>query len=80
MDNRYFNETRVTSRNIITDWVQSIRNMLGLDLKSYQEAINTTTEELKVKYLEGKNVKWYRLDIEISRTDAFIVTIYGEYE
>lgn len=74
-----FRETKVVSRNAITDWVQSIRNMLGLPLIAYANIINNTCEELEKKYLI-KEIKWFRFDIEQTNNNAFVITIYGEYK
>ena len=44
-DNTFF-EAKVVSRNMITDFVQGIRNMLGLELKAYTNTINEVANEL----------------------------------
>ena len=74
---KYFSETRVISKNVITDFVQGIRNMLGLRLVSYEVAINNTQKELLDKY-SVQDIKWFRLDIVQITNGAFSITIYGE--
>jgi len=73
----YFN-SKVVSRNIITDWVQRIRNMLGLELKAYTNTVNETVKEL-VNKVDTK-LKWYRIDIEEFGRGGFLISIYGEKE
>ena len=79
MYEKIFLKTRVISKNVITDWVQGIRNMLGLRLISYENAIDKTINEMKEEVL-NKPVSWFRIDIEQASKDAFIITIYGEYK
>jgi hypothetical protein len=77
--NKTFFATRVVSRNVITDWVQGVRNVLGLRLKSYENAIETTVLELRNEFLNRPTV-WYRIDIEQAAKGAFMISIYGEYK
>lgn len=70
---------RVISRNIITDWVQSIRNILGLELIAYTKAIKDNTEEM-MRSIEGMKVKWYRIDIEQFTNASIMINLYGELE
>jgi len=79
MSDKTFFKIRVISRNIITDWVQGVRNVLGLRLKSYENAIETTVNELKKECL-SKPVAWFRVDIEQATKGSFIISIYGEYK
>lgn len=79
MKDKIFRETMVVSRDIITDWVQGIRNILGLRLKAYENRINSACEELKLKWLI-KETKWFRYDIETGGNGEFIISIYGEYK
>lgn len=73
--NHLYFDSKVVTRNIITDWVQGIRNMLGLELKSYTNIINQTVKELQ----ENCNVKlkWYRIDIE-ELHGGILISLYGE--
>lgn len=73
---KFFSYTTVLSRNIITDWVQGIRNTLGVRLHSYEEIINEGTNECFEK-MQGLKVKWYRLDTEFSE-GMFLIKVYGE--
>lgn len=71
--------TKVISRNIITDWVQGIRNLLGLELKSYTLTIETTVQELMNK-VSKKPMEWYKIDIEEFGGGGFMVCVYGVYK
>lgn len=70
-----FHKVKVISRNIITDWIQTIRNMLGFDLKAYTNAIDKGITEIQEQIPE--KTKWYKIDIE-QIDGAFIIVIYGE--
>lgn len=73
----YF-DSKVVSRNVITDWIQGIRNLLGLELKSYTNIVNETVKELLSKV--NVKLKWYRIDIEEFGRGGFLISIYGEKE
>jgi len=78
-DKDTFMEFKVISRNIITDWVQRIRNMLGLELKSYTNAIKETTEELFNK-ANTREIDWFKIDIEEFGRGGFMISVYGAYK
>lgn len=75
LSKKHYFETRITTRNIITDWIQGIRNILGLPLHSYEEAIQKTAKEM-IKELP--EMEWYKIDIEEIQDGAFMIVIYGE--
>ena len=79
VENDTFLEVKVVSRNIITDWVQSIRNLLGLELKSYTNIIKETSEELLNK-VKKKPIDWFKVDIEEVARGGFLITVYGVYK
>lgn len=72
---KYYHNTRVFSRNIITDFVQGIRNFLGLELKGYSNLINRRSKEMLKEMPKG--MKWYRIDIE-NLSGGISITVYGE--
>ena len=74
-----FMEIKVVSRNIITDWVQGIRNMLGLELKSYTNIIKETSEEL-LNRVKTREIDWFKIDIEEFGRGGFMVSVYGAYK
>ncbi len=74
----FYFDSKVVSRNIITDWVQHIRNVFGLELKAYTNTINDTVKELQNRI--KVKLKWYRIDIEEFGHGGFLISIYGEKE
>lgn len=74
-----FSETRVYTKNIVTDSFQSVRNIFGLRLRGYEGMINQGTKELinliETKY---KNVSWWRLSINPMTSGSVMITIFGE--
>ena len=74
-----FMEVKVVSRNIITDWIQGIRNLLGLELKSYTNIIKETSEELLNK-VKTREIDWFKIDIEEFGRGGFMVSVYGAYK
>ena len=71
----YYYDCKVVSRNIITDFVQGIRNWLGLELIGYTNVLKNTVKELEAK---APKLKWFRIDTEMGNKGVFIISIYGE--
>jgi len=76
INNKIYFDSEIISRNIITDWIQGIRNLLGLKLKSYNNAIKETVKEITERI--DCDLKWYRIDIEQMDKGAFLIAITGE--
>ncbi len=76
--NLFYFDSKVVSRNIITDWIQGIRNLFGLELKAYTNTVNQTVKELLNKV--DTKLKWYRIDIEEFGHGGFLIAVYGEKE
>ena len=78
MKEKNFHFVKVVSRNIITDFVQGIRNFLGLELKSYSEKIDVTIKELLAKAKGNK--KWYKIDVDEIGHGGIMIIVYGVYK
>jgi len=78
-DGKHFFEVKIVTRSIITDFIQGVRNFLGLELKAYGNTIKATADELMNQVL-SKPVEWYKIDIEEIGSGGFMVSIYGVYK
>ena len=71
--------TRIYTKDFVTDFLQSLKNIIGGRLKSYEKMVDKCIEdtwtEFKKKYNGAKNL---RTDIEHLTTGAILVTITGE--
>jgi len=78
MMEKKFSITRVVTRDVITDFIQIIRNLFGMRLKGYEDIISTNIKEL-IKEAEKKyKVDWWRLSINPLTHSSIMITIYGE--
>lgn len=72
--------TRVATRHFISDFFQTIRNMFGLRLRSYEELIKVThaemIKEMRVRY--GNNIQWYRISFNPLGEKSVMINLYGE--
>lgn len=72
--------TRVMTRDVVTDFFQSIRNLFGLRLRRYEKMIKQghkdLIEEMRIRY--DNNVKWYRLSVNPLVSGSVMIIIYGE--
>jgi len=80
MKKETFSLTRVVSRDFITDWFQSLRNMFGLRLRGYESRINNTLKEMLVEMNSRYNPLWFRISIDPLIGGTVMITIYGEAE
>ena len=73
-----FSITRVVTRDIIVDFLQVIRNLLGMRLVGYEEIISKNINEL-VRSMDKKyKVEWWRLSVNPLAHSSIMITIYGE--
>jgi len=73
-----FTITRVSTKNIVIDSFQGIRNFFGLRLRGYEKMLNKYLKEV-IKEMELKyDVKWFRLSVNPLTTGAAMITVYGE--
>ncbi len=75
-----FFEVKVVSRNIISDFVQSIRNFLGMEMTGYSNIIEITVKELLNKIKKKGKANWFKIDIEQIANSGIIISVYGEYK
>jgi len=73
-----FSITRVTTKNIIIDSFQGIRNFLGFRLRGYESMINKHSNEVIQEANLIYNIKWFRMSINPLTSGAVMITIYGE--
>ncbi len=71
--------TKVVTKNFIMDFVAKIQNLVGINIKSYedmvQKGINQIQEELKRRKIK---LKWYRYEITQLTNGAMAIMIYGD--
>ena len=73
------NITKVVTRNIIMDIVANIQNILGMNLKSYEDMINKGIKEIEEELEEKKiKLKWYRYEMNQLTNGAMAIMLYGE--
>ena len=73
------NITKVVTRNIIMDIVANIENILGMNLKSYEDMINKGIKEIEEELEEKKiKLKWYRYEMNQLTNGAMAIMLYGE--
>ncbi len=73
--------TKVVTKNFIMDFVASIQNLLGMNLKAYEVMIEKgykqINDELKKKRIK---LKWFRFEITQLTNGAVAIMLYGEEE
>ena len=73
-----FSITRVSTKNIIIDSFQWLRNFLGFRLRGYESMINKHTNEVVYEAQLQYDIKWYRLSINPLTNGSVMITVYGE--
>jgi hypothetical protein len=72
--------SRVVTRHFVSDFFQSIRNIFGLRLRSYEFVIKLNYNEMlkEMRILYKNNVKWYRSSFNPLGRDSIMINLYGE--
>ena len=80
MKKKNFSVTKFVTVNIIKDWINGLRDVLGLQQKSYSEIVNTTAKEI-LKDIEAKgDIIWFRQVVDRTFSKTLQITIYGQYK
>ena len=70
--------TKVISRNFVTDFLSSLKNIIGGRLKSYEEMIDRTLSEVsKEFYKKYPRAKDIRIEFTEFTGGAMAITIHG---
>lgn len=77
---KHYTNTKVVSRDFITDFISKFQNLVGSNLTGYEKMVNKGMKQLQTE-LHKKNVKlkWFRYEITQLTNGAVSITIYGEY-
>ena len=71
--------TKVVTRNIIMYIVANIQNILGMNLKSYEDMIDKGIKEIEEELEEKKiKLKWFRYEMNQLTNGAMAIMLYGE--
>jgi len=71
--------TKVVTKNFIMDMVATIQNMLGMNLKSYEDMVQKGIKQIDIELKEKKiKLKWYRYEMTQLTNGAVSITIYGD--
>lgn len=72
-------KNRVWTKSFVTDFFQSIKNIIGGRLKQYEEMIDTAIKETWTEFNKDyPNAKNIRVNTEHLVTGAILVTITGK--
>jgi len=73
-----FSITRVTTKNIVIDSFQGLRNLFGFRLRGYESMINKHTNEIMKEANLTYFIKWFRMSVNPLTNGSVMITIYGE--
>lgn len=77
MKEKCFSETRFVTINFARDWLNGIRDWLGHEQVSYNEAVNEISKKV-FKEIESKGeIIWFRQIVDRTLGKTLQVTIYG---
>ncbi len=74
---RHIHINKTVTRNFIWDFVATVQNFFGLNLKSYENMVDKAMSQIR-KELGVKDLSWFRYEITQLGNGALSVTLYGE--
>ena len=74
-----FIKTRVVTKDFFKDWLQRMRNLLGMRQTAYEEKIILTVKGIFEELSSEGKISWWRMNQDVIG-DAIIISIYGEYK
>ena len=73
------NITKVVSKNFVIDIIAMVQNLLGLNLKGYENMIDKGIKQIEDELFQKKIIlKWYRYEITQLTNGSVAIMLYGE--
>jgi len=76
--NKNFSVTKFVTLNIAKDFLNEIKDFLGLEQKTYSELVNEVTNEMLKEIEKDGSVIWFRQIIDKTFNKSIQITIYGQ--
>jgi len=75
-----FSKTKFVTVNLVKDWINSLKDVLGMEQTSYEEVVDNKVKEILNELNQKGKVKWFRQTIDRTFQKTIQITIYGQYE
>jgi len=73
--------TKVVTKNFIMDFVARIQNLVGVNIKSYEDMVQKGIDQIKLELKKKRiKLKWYRYEITQLTNGAMAIMLYGDEE
>ena len=73
--------TKVVTKNFIMDFVARIQNLVGVNIKSYEDMVQKGIGQIKLELKKKRiKLKWYRYEITQLTNGAMAIMLYGDEE
>ena len=73
--------TKVVTKNFIMDFVARIQNLVGVNIKSYEDMVQKGIDQIQVELKKKRiKLKWYRYEITQLTNGAMAIMLYGDEE
>jgi hypothetical protein len=75
-----FSVTKFVTVNVVKDWINNLKDVLGLEQTSYEEVVSNKTQEIFKELNSKGKIKWFRQTVDRTFEKTIQITIYGQYE
>lgn len=75
-----FSITRFVTVNVVKDWLNKLRDKLGLEQKSYNQIVNNTSNQILTEIQSKGKILWFRQIVDRTFDQTLQITIYGQYK
>jgi len=75
-----FSITKFVTLNVAKDWINGIKDILGLEQKSYSDLVNDKCKEIFKEIEKDGKIVWFRQTIDRTFKNTIQITIYGQLE
>lgn len=75
---REFSYTKFVSINMVSDWMNGIRDMLGLEQRTYNKVVQKAVIEILRKARKQGDIIWFRQHVDRTFSTTLQITIYGQ--
>lgn len=75
-----FSKTKFVTVNLVKDWINGLKDILGLEQKSYEDIVDKTVLKMLEELNSKGKIKWFRQTVDRTFEKTIQITIYGQYE
>lgn len=77
---KMFRVVRVVTKHFASDWLQGLRNTLGLRMTGYENMIQEELDDIFAQIAKTGELDWFRVETDELTDKGVMIIVYGCYK